>query len=481
MHNAPLCAPINIASTQFCSSNPTNPPTHIPMGSLASTEYHHLDGAELESNELPPVSASKPASSVSTHSERPAASKSADDVVCDAAQDTKEEYSAHARFVPATPASTPGSVMITDGPTLETPSQLEHNSPRDDDEPPTRALTEVLTMLSRLTSSKSTCAHVADSLFRLVTRSDEEDGYMLWVVSKCICHAAAQRDRLAEHLASLSSQLVEQLSDTSLHDKRVKDRDGVPLSGGQLFRSHLLRSCEAAFNIRMAAHGVRGPVMEGEDEADYADDIARARRQGPGLLKFISELFNAGLLADRVIHSCLKTLLGDRALSHVRCIEDAYVLLQTAGRTLDTPQAREAVDSYFSRIEKRVAEKPNGTWRIRSMLEELVKLRQDGWPSADKQDHPSSYHGPWSLSPQDESTFRGTWRLSTRSADDVETWRRPVDIDVAVESRRPDDWSSAITQNHSSSSECSPSSQSNLKVRACWRPNIVRHDENAET
>ncbi|OSD00276.1 ARM repeat-containing protein [Trametes coccinea BRFM310] len=392
------------------------------MGSLSSTQSHYPNYAGLECNEFLAAETAHTAM-ISAEPECDPRSDRVVDIVLDATEDT-EDKRAFSPFVLATPAfTTPGSLKISHGPHDARIQTSGDKSTREDDELSTRTVDEVLNLLSRLTSSTS--IYTADSLLRLVNESEEEDGLVLWAISKCTCHATSQRDKLAEPLASLSSTLVERLADLVLHDERFKDRDGIPLKGGPLFRSHLLRCCEAAFSIRLAAHGVRRSVTEGEEEADYEADIARAKRQDPGLLKFIGELFNAGLLVDRVIHSCLTTLFGDAALPNVKCMEDAYVLLKVSGRNLDTPQARHAVDSYFSRIEKRISEKPKGTWRIRTMLEELVKLRQDGWAS--EPDRRASIP-----SPQDEPYSRNTWRLNTtRTADEVETWRIPAGADVA--------------------------------------------------
>ncbi len=78
----------------------------------------------------------------------------------------------------------------------------------------------------------------------------------------------------------------------------------------------------------------------------------KAKRRGLGLIKFIGELFKLQMLTERIMHECVKKLLGNVDNPEEEEIESLCKLLMTIGGVLDTQKARAHMDVYFSRIKE---------------------------------------------------------------------------------------------------------------------------------
>ena len=118
-----------------------------------------------------------------------------------------------------------------------------------------------------------------------------------------------------------------------------------------------------ATNAKIKEGGTEGVVI-------YSDEYAAemAKRQGLGLIKFIGELFKLQMLTERIMHECVKKLLGNVDNPEEEEIESLCMLLTTVGSRLDVQKARRHLDSYFSRI-KELMKSPNVTPRIQFMLQ----------------------------------------------------------------------------------------------------------------
>jgi translation initiation factor 4G len=74
------------------------------------------------------------------------------------------------------------------------------------------------------------------------------------------------------------------------------------------------------------------------------------KRQGLGLITFIGELFKLQLLSERIMHECVRKLLGNVENPKEEVIESLCQLLKTVGQLLDTPKAHAHMDVYFTRM-----------------------------------------------------------------------------------------------------------------------------------
>ena len=105
----------------------------------------------------------------------------------------------------------------------------------------------------------------------------------------------------------------------------------------------------------------------------YLDEYyaaTKAKRRGLGLIRFIGELFKLQMLTERIMHECIKKLLGNVENPEEE-IESLCKLLTTVGSLLDTPKARAHLDVYFSRM-RELTKNKNVNARMIFMLQVRV-------------------------------------------------------------------------------------------------------------
>lgn len=188
---------------------------------------------------------------------------------------------------------------------------------------------------------------------------------------------------------------MEQIS-PKVQDDGIKNAEGKPIAGGQLFRKYLLNRCQEDFERgwvakEATAAAAASKAMEdkaakaaneksteasaageqGDEIVLYSDEYyaaQKAKRQGLGLIKFIGELFKLQMLTERIMHECVKKLLGNVENPEEEEIESLCKLISTVGSLLDTPKARAHMDVYFSRM-KELGKSNNVSSRMQFMLQ----------------------------------------------------------------------------------------------------------------
>ena len=188
---------------------------------------------------------------------------------------------------------------------------------------------------------------------------------------------------------------MEQIS-PKVQDDGIKNAKGKPIAGGQLFRKYLLNRCQEDFErgwvAKEAAAAAAAATKAMEDEAvkaanekkgDQKEEFAlysdeyyvaqKAKRRGLGLIRFIGELFKLQILTERIMHECVKKLLGNVDNPEEEEIESLYVLLMTVGNILDTQKARAHMDVYFSRM-KELKKSLHVTPRMQFMLQACLSF-----------------------------------------------------------------------------------------------------------
>jgi len=187
--------------------------------------------------------------------------------------------------------------------------------------------------------------------------------------------------------------MMEQIS-PKVQDDGIKNNEGKPIAGGQLFRKYLLNRCQEDFERgwvakEAAAAAAATKAMEDQavkaanenkgDEKEvalYSDEnyaTHKAKRRGLGLIKFIGELFKLQMLTERIMHECVKKLLGIVDNPEEEGIESLCTLLTTVGSVLDTQKARAHMDVYFSRM-KELTKSVHVTSHTQFMLQVCVSF-----------------------------------------------------------------------------------------------------------
>ncbi|KAF8178669.1 hypothetical protein K438DRAFT_1681017 [Mycena galopus ATCC 62051] len=263
---------------------------------------------------------------------------------------------------------------------------------------------KVKALLNKLTMEKFDS--ISDQIIEWANKSEKEkDGRTLIQVIRLVFEKATDEATWSEMYARLCRKMMEQIS-PKVQDDGIKNAEGKPIAGGQLFRKYLLNRCQEDFergwvakeataaaaatkamedkaakaanekNTEAAAAGEQGDEIVLYSDEYYA--AQKAKRQGLGLIKFIGELFKLQMLTERIMHECVKKLLGNVENPEEEEIESLCKLISTVGLLLDTPKARAHMDVYFSRM-KELGKSNNVSSRMQFMLQDVIELRERKW------------------------------------------------------------------------------------------------------
>ncbi|EDQ98129.1 uncharacterized protein LACBIDRAFT_242355 [Laccaria bicolor S238N-H82] len=260
---------------------------------------------------------------------------------------------------------------------------------------------KVKALLNKLTMQKFDS--ISDQVIAWANKSEKEkDGRTLIQVIRLVFEKAIDEAIWSEMYARLCRKMMEQIS-FKVQDDGIKATDGKPITGGQLFRKYMLNRCQENFErgwVAKEATAAAAAVKASRDEAakavsrqskeggtekvaPYSDEYyaaQKAKRQGLGLIKFIGELFKLQMLTERIMHECIKKLLGNVENPEEEEIESLRTLLTTVGASLDTPRARAYMDVYFSRM-KELSKSQNVSSRVQLVLQDIIELRERKWIS----------------------------------------------------------------------------------------------------
>ncbi|KAF5393461.1 hypothetical protein D9757_000476 [Collybiopsis confluens] len=244
---------------------------------------------------------------------------------------------------------------------------------------------KVKALLNKLTMEKFDS--ISDQIIDWANKSEKEkDGRTLIQVIRLVFEKATDEATWSEMYARLCRKMMEQIS-PKVQDDGIKNAEGKPIAGGHLFRKYLLNRCQEDFergwvNKEATAAAAATKAMEdeaakaaneskGEEIALYSDEYyaaQKAKRQGLGLIKFIGELFKLQMLTERIMHECVKKLLGNVENPEEEEIENLCKLLATVGQMLDTPKARAHMNVYFDRMKE-----------LTKSQNDIIELRERKW------------------------------------------------------------------------------------------------------
>ena len=257
--------------------------------------------------------------------------------------------------------------------TRKTPADEEQNVER-----------KVKGLLNKLTMEKFDS--ISDQIIEWANKSEaEKDGRTLIHVIRLVFEKATDEAAWSEMYARLCRKMMETIS-PNVQDDGIRNAEGKPITGGQLFRKYLLNRCQEDFERGWAAKDAAATAAaakasedaavkkaaEASGEAElYSDEYyiaQKAKRQGLGLIQFIGELYKLQMLTERIMHECIKKLLGNVDNPEEEEIESLCRLLTTVGRLLDNPKARAHMDIYFTRM-KELGKSSNVANRMQFMLQ----------------------------------------------------------------------------------------------------------------
>jgi translation initiation factor 4G len=265
--------------------------------------------------------------------------------------------------------------------------QAQQRKSKEDEDSPALVDRKVKSLLNKLTMEKFDS--ISDQIITYANKSEAQtDGRTLIQVIKLVFEKATDEAAWSEMYARLCRKMMEQIS-PKVQDESIKNPEGKPIAGGQLFRKYLLNRCQEDFergwaSKEAAAAAARAKASDDaaisannankkEDDQEielYSDEYyasQKAKRQGLGLVKFIGELFKLQMLTERIMHECVKKLLGNVENPEEEEIESLCKLLTTVGKLLDTQRAGPHMDIYFARM-RELTKNPKVNSRMQFML-----------------------------------------------------------------------------------------------------------------
>ncbi|KAF8552944.1 hypothetical protein OG21DRAFT_1318460 [Imleria badia] len=255
---------------------------------------------------------------------------------------------------------------------------------------------KVRSLLNKLTMEKFDS--ISDQIISWANKSEnEKDGRTLIQVIRLVFEKATDEAAWSEMYARLCRKMMETIN-PEVQDDGIRNPEGKPIAGGQLFRKYLLNRCQEDFERGWVAKEATAAAAaakasddqaikaanerKGGDESElYSEEYyaaQKAKRQGLGLIKFIGELFKLQMLTERIMHECVKKLLGNVENPEEEEIESLCQLLKTVGQLLDVPKARAHMDVYFTRM-KELCKSLNVSSRMQFMLQDVIELRDRKW------------------------------------------------------------------------------------------------------
>ncbi|KAG6908061.1 hypothetical protein DXG01_006367 [Tephrocybe rancida] len=252
---------------------------------------------------------------------------------------------------------------------------------------------KVNALLNKLTMEKFDS--ISDQIVAWVNKSENEnDGMTLVCVTRLIFEHALDGAIWSEMYARLCRKVMERIIPT-VCDEDIRSTDGKPITGGQLFRKYLLNRCQEEFESDWLMEQAAAASKATEDQvvkeaaqrsgstktALYSNEYSaaqKAQRRGSALMRFLGELFKLQMLTERIMHECVKRLLGNLDTPKEENLERCCVLMKTVGFMIDTPRAAKHMGVYFARITE-LRNSPFVSLRIRFLLQDVIELCERKW------------------------------------------------------------------------------------------------------
>ncbi|KAK9051484.1 hypothetical protein SSX86_028111 [Deinandra increscens subsp. villosa] len=131
-----------------------------------------------------------------------------------------------------------------------------------------------------------------------------------------------------------------------------------------------------------------GEIKQTEEERE--EKRVKARRRMLGNIRLIGELYKKRMLTERIMHECIKKLLGFNQKNpnpDEEDIEALCKLMSTIGEMIDHPKAKEHMDAYFDMM-FRLSNNMALSSRVRFMLKDAIDLRKNKWQQRRKVEGP---------------------------------------------------------------------------------------------
>nr|XP_043626899.1 eukaryotic translation initiation factor 4G-like isoform X2 [Erigeron canadensis] len=220
-----------------------------------------------------------------------------------------------------------------------------------------------------------------EKLFDQVKQVNIDNADTLSGVIGQIFDKALMEPTFVEMYANFCSRLSVELPDFSENNEKIT------------FKRLLLNKCQEEFERgeREEEEANRteeeGEVKQTEEERE--EKRVKARRRMLGNIRLIGELYKKRMLTERIMHECIKKLLGVNQTPDPdeENIEALCKLMSTIGEMIDHPKAKEHMDVYFDMMLK-LSNNMDYSSRVRFMLKDAIDLRKNKWQQRRKVEGP---------------------------------------------------------------------------------------------
>ncbi|KEH22484.1 eukaryotic translation initiation factor 4G-like protein [Medicago truncatula] len=217
-----------------------------------------------------------------------------------------------------------------------------------------------------------------EKLFEQVKAVNIDNAVTLTGVISQIFEKALMEPTFCEMYANFCFHLAVALPDLSQDNEKIT------------FKRLLLNKCQEEFERGEREQEEANKADEGEvkqSDEEREEKRTKARRRMLGNIRLIGELYKKKMLTERIMHECIKKLLGQCQNPDEEDIEALCKLMSTIGEMIDHPKAKEHMDVYFERI-KLLSNNMNLSSRLRFMLKDTIDLRKNRWQQRRKVEGP---------------------------------------------------------------------------------------------
>ncbi|KAL1809199.1 hypothetical protein ACET3Z_026189 [Daucus carota] len=218
-----------------------------------------------------------------------------------------------------------------------------------------------------------------DRLFEQVKQINIDNADTLAGVTFLIYDKALMKPTVCGMYANLCYHLSKELPDF------IEDNEKIT------FKRLLLNKCQEEFE-----RGEREREEANRPEAECETKQSREEREKEriqplrrrlGNIKLMGELYKKRMLTERIMHECIKKLLGQYQNPDEENVEVLCKLMNTIGEIIDYPRAKVHMDAYFDMMAK-LSDNMKLSSRARSMLKDSIELRKNQWQQRRKVEGP---------------------------------------------------------------------------------------------
>ncbi|XP_058008245.1 eukaryotic translation initiation factor 4G isoform X2 [Hevea brasiliensis] len=263
-------------------------------------------------------------------------------------------------------------------PSPQTPLQMMHKAEKkyevgkvsDEEEAKQRQLKAILNKLTPQNFEK---------LFEQVKAVNIDNTATLTGVISQIFDKALMEPTFCEMYANFCYHLAGGLPDFTKDNEKIT------------FKRLLLNKCQEEFERGEREQeeankaDVDGETKQSEEERE--EKRIKARRRMLGNIRLIGELYKKKMLTERIMHECIKKLLGQYQNPDEEDVEALCKLMSTIGYMIDHPKAKEHMDAYFDTMAK-LSNNMKLSSRVRFMLRDAIDLRKNKWQQRRKVEGP---------------------------------------------------------------------------------------------